>query len=787
MLTPEILLILFILLVSVVLLVSEWIPMEVTALLALGAVALTGLVSPAEALSGFSSPAVVTVWAVFILSGGLTQTGVANVIGRVVLKMAGRREPVMIAVIMGSAGVMSALMNNVAVAALMLPVVMDIARQTDTAPSRLLMPLAYGSLLGGLTTQIGTPPNILVTEALREASLTPFSFFDFTPVGLVIMAAGIAFMVFVGRHMLPDRNPVRETSAAGGDWKQAYALQDRLFQIRVPGGSPLVGKSLAQSRIGSALALNVLGITRGDQTLVAPNASERLQAEDLLTVEGHLSEMRRVQNWRLLTLEPDTVDIGEIHADGVGTARVRLGGASPLVGKSLNTLGFRARYKVNVLAIRRGESLRRTDLPDIPLQAGDELLVAGRQPDLDALAAETGTDSVVPVDRRELVQTYALQERLLVMQVPFDSALVGSTVKETRLGSALGSRILGILRKEGPVVMPEPFEKLKAGDRLLVEGRPSDLDLLRGLEELQIDPETRPDLEEMMSRHYGLVEAILSPRSSLAGKTPRQLAFREKYGVNVLAVWREGAPIFEDLRDAELKFGDALLLFGPGGKLKLLGQEPDFIVLTQTAQERPRLEKAKLAVGIMAGVILPVAFGWVPIYIAAVVGAALMVLIGALTMEEAYREIEWKAVFLIAGMLPLGVALDRTGAARLIAEGVVTLAGPFGPHSVMAGLVGLTFFATCFIPTAALVVLMAPIVMNTAVDLGMSQHSLLMAVAMAASASFTTPIAHPANILVMGPGGYRFVDYLKVGGLLTVVVFAVILLVLPLFWPMAGG
>ncbi len=787
MLTPEILLILFILLVSVVLLVSEWIPMEVTALLALGAVALTGLVSPAEALSGFSNPAVVTVWAVFILSGGLTQTGVANVIGRVVLKMAGRREPVMIAVIMGSAGVMSALMNNVAVAALMLPVVMDIARQTDTAPSRLLMPLAYGSLLGGLTTQIGTPPNILVTEALREASLTPFSFFDFTPVGLVIMAAGIAFMVFVGRHMLPDRNPVRETSAAGGDWKQAYALQDRLFQIRVPGGSPLVGKSLAQSRIGSALALNVLGITRGDQTLVAPNASERLQAEDLLTVEGHLSEMRRVQNWRLLTLEPDTVDIGEIHADGVGTARVRLGGASPLVGKSLNTLGFRARYKVNVLAIRRGESLRRTDLPDIPLQAGDELLVAGRQPDLDALAAETGTDSVVPVDRRELVQTYALQERLLVMQVPFDSALVGSTVKETRLGSALGSRILGILRKEGPVVMPEPFEKLKAGDRLLVEGRPSDLDLLRGLEELQIDPETRPDLEEMMSRHYGLVEAILSPRSSLAGKTPRQLAFREKYGVNVLAVWREGAPIFEDLRDAELKFGDALLLFGPGGKLKLLGQEPDFIVLTQTAQERPRLEKAKLAVGIMAGVILPVAFGWVPIYIAAVVGAALMVLIGALTMEEAYREIEWKAVFLIAGMLPLGVALDRTGAARLIAEGVVTLAGPFGPHSVMAGLVGLTFFATCFIPTAALVVLMAPIVMNTAVDLGMSQHSLLMAVAMAASASFTTPIAHPANILVMGPGGYRFVDYLKVGGLLTVVVFAVILLVLPLFWPMAGG
>jgi len=786
--TPDIVLIFFILTASVVLLVTEWIPMEVTALLALGAVALTGLVPPAEALSGFSSPAVVTVWAVFILSGGLTQTGVASIIGKVVLKMAGRKEAVMVAVIMASTGVMSALMNNVAVAALMLPVVMDIARQTDTAPSRLLMPLAYGSLLGGLTTQIGTPPNILVTEALRDASLAPFSFFDFTPVGLVIMAAGIAFMVFVGRHLLPDRNPAREISTGGGgDWRQSYALQDRLFQIRVPSDSPLVGKSLAQSRIGSALALNVLGITRHDQTLIAPNAAERLQAEDLLTVEGNLSEMHRVQNWRLLHLEPETVDIGEIYADGVVTARVRLGADSPLVGKSLNILGFRAKYKVNVLAIRSGETLRRTGLPDIPLRSGDELLVAGRQEDLDALAAETGTDSVQSVDRRALVEAYALQERLLVMQVPFDSALVGSSVKETRLGSALGSRILGILRKEGPVVMPEPFEKLKAGDRLLLEGRPSDLDLLRGLERLQVDAKTRPDLEEMMTRHHGLVEAILSPHSALAGKTLRQLNFREKYGVNVLAVWRQGAAIYEDLRDTALKFGDALLLFGPGSKLKMLGQEPDFIVLTQTAQERPRLEKSKLSVAIMAAVILPVAFGWVPIYIAAVVGAALMVLSGALTMEEAYREIEWKAVFLIAGMLPLGVALDRTGAARLIAEAVVSVAGPFGPVSVMAGLVALTFLATCFIPTAALVVLMAPIVMSTAVDLGLSQHSLLMAVAMAASASFTTPIAHPANILVMGPGGYRFIDYLKVGGLLTVVVFVVILLVLPVFWPMALG
>ncbi|MBK5100780.1 MAG: anion permease, partial [Desulfobacteraceae bacterium] len=239
------------------------------------------------------------------------------------------------------------------------------------------------------------------------------------------------------------------------------------------------------------------------------------------------------------------------------------------------------------------------------------------------------------------------------------------------------------------------------------------------------------------------------------------------------------------LRDVDLRFGDALLLLGPRSKLQLLGREPDIIVLTGSAQQELRLKKMKLSLVIMVGILLPVILGWVPIYIAAVVGAALMVLTGCLTMDEAYRQIEWKAVFLIAGLLPLGTALDKTGAAQLIAEGVVALVGPLGPNAVMLGLVALTFLATCFIPTAALVVLMAPIVLNTATNMGLSPHSLIMAVAIAASASFTTPISHPANILVMGPGGYRFVDYLKVGGLLTLVILVVLMLVMPLFWPLA--
>jgi di/tricarboxylate transporter len=288
----------------------------------------------------------------------------------------------------------------------------------------------------------------------------------------------------------------------------------------------------------------------------------------------------------------------------------------------------------------------------------------------------------------------------------------------------------------------------------------------------------------MVSGNVGLVETILSPQTTLAGMTLRQLNFREKYGLSVLAIWREGKIYRSNLRDMALRFGDALLLLGPHNKLQMLGSERDFIVLTGTAQEELRLEKMKFSILIMVGVLLPVFLGWVPIYIAAVIGAALMVLFGCLSMDEAYRQIEWKAVFLIAGLLPLGTALDQSGAARMIAEGVVTFVGPFGPRAVMLGLVALTFLATCFIPTAALVVLMAPIVLSTSANMGLAPNALLMAVAMAASASFMTPISHPANILVMGPGGYRFMDYFKVGGLLTVVVLIVIMFILPVFWPL---
>jgi di/tricarboxylate transporter len=711
---------------------------------------------------------------------------VGNIIGRYVLRMAGRRELLIVIVIMLSAGVMSAFMNNVAVAALMLPVVMDISRQTGFPPSRLLMPLAYGSLLGGLTTLIGTPPNILVSNALRDAGLPPFKLFDYTPIGIMIMVAGTAFVALIGRRLLPVRDVAKESSTAGHhDLRDQYELQDRMFLLRVPADSVLANKTLVESRLGSVLGLHVLGIMRDDRTELAPGPSAVIQAGDRLLVEGKMERMREVNSWRQLHVEGDAVDIEALMSSDIHMGEMALAANSSLLGKTLNEIDFRNRFGLNVLTILRQGKPRRTNLQDMALQAGDKLLVQGPAEKLYALKKISDFQDMQSVSSSQLVQVYRLQERLLIMNVPESSTLTDKTLKESRLGDALGMRVLCIIRDALTLPVPGPEEHLKGGDRLIMLGKREDLSILRGLEGLEIEQESLPDMSLLESARIGLVEAVLSPRTTLAGKTLRQLHFREKYGLNVLAIWREGRAYRSDLRDMALRFGDALLLYGPRDRLRMLGREPDFLVLTQEAQEAPRLERAKVATLIMGCVLLPVILGLVPIYIATVVGAALIVLTRCLTMEEAYRFIEWKAVFLIAGMLPLGTALHKTGAAKLLAEGVVSMVGPFGPLAVLGGVVGLTFLATCFIPTAALVVLMAPIVLSTSNNMGIPPHALMMGIAMAASASFMTPISHPANILVMGPGGYRFVDYLKVGVPLTLVVFALILLVLPHLWPLS--
>jgi di/tricarboxylate transporter len=774
----EIGLVLAILVIAVVLFVSEKLRVDVVALLVLVTLALTKLVTPQEALAGFSNPAVITVWAVFILSGGLSRTGIAGLVGRYVLRLAGSGEMRLIALIMLTAAVLSAFMNNVGVAALLLPVVMDIARRTGRPPSKLLIPLASSSLLGGLTTQIGTPPNLLISAAVDEAGLEPFELFDFAPVGGAVVIAGIAFMMFVGRRLLPVHAEPRHGAAA--DLKDVYALEERLFAVLVPEDSALVGRSLAQSRFGPALGLSVLAIQRHGESHLAPAPSLVFQAGDRLLVAGEVEKLVEMSGRGFLDLETSSASVGQLLSSEIEVVEVKLLPDCPLAGRSLAQVGFRRKYGAIVLAVRRGDQVRRTKLETWPLRVGDVLLVQGTSAQLDSLRA----DDKLIVSQAATTDEFALEERLMVLKVPEGSPVAGKTLAESRLGYDFGLGVMGIVGGDTKRLMPAADERIEAGDTLLVKGNEEDVKALSGLQDLKIGDPGAADLEGLESDRVAMAEAVLAPRAAIAGKTLVELHFREKYGLNVLAVTREGQTFRENLRGLPLKFGDALLLHGPREKLMVLGSEPDFLVLTEEAQEPLRLERAPLAALIMGGVVLSVLVGLLPIYIAAISGALLMVLTGCLTMDEAYRSIEWQAVFLIAGMLPLGFAMQSSGAAELLTSNVVDLVGGLGPLALVAALYLTTAVGAQVMPTSAVAILMAPIALSTANDLGLSPYALVMTVSLSASASFMSPVAHPANVLVMGPGGYRFIDYIKVGLPLTIVCLITTLLVLPLVWPL---
>ena len=783
--TVDIGLILIILGVSLVLFVSEKVRMDVTALIVLGALVVTGLVSPEDAVAGFANGAVIAVWAMFILSDGLTRTGIANVIGRTVLRFAGTGQGTVTVVIMLTGGVLSAFMNNIGVAALMLPVVIEIARRTGIPASKLLMPLAYGCLLGGLTTMIGTPPNLLIAGALQQAGEPTFGLFDFTPIGGGVLIAGTLFIALLGRHLLPSIKPEEETQRRSQrNLRTQYGLHTRVFEMRVPHHSILVGKTLAQSRIGVAAGLIVIAREQGRTTELMPSRQTVLQGGDKLVVQGRLDRFREFRRWSELIIEREAPVLQGLMEGQVKLMEVVVEDGSPLAGDLLRHSEFRKTYGANVLAIRRGQLVRRSNLANVPLRPADTLLLQARPES--ALELEHSPDFAHcrEVDEEKLRDTYQLQDYIFVVRVPLESQLSGDTLERSRLGDAFDFRLLALYRDGDLSVMPEPDQPLRGGDVLLIQGRQQDLDVLRGLQELEVQRGGHTHLNAFESDRLSLLEATLEPRSGLAGRPLTEINFRDTYGLELVAVWRHGEAIRSNLDQLHLEMGDALLVLGPRERLIVLERDPEFIILTPVTQRALDTRRAPLAAGIMLGVVLSVLAGWLPIYIAAVIGATLMVLSQCLTMEDAYRAIDWRAIFLIAGMLPLGTAMQESGAAAYLAQLTMQYVGPLGPWWVIGGLYIITAAGTMIIPTAALVVLMSPIVLSACADLGIAPQTAMMAVAMAASASFTSPISHPANLLVMGPGGYRFGDYLRLGLPLTVVVFVTVMVLLPLIWPL---
>jgi di/tricarboxylate transporter len=785
--TFEIALVLSILAISLILFVSEVIRMDLVALLVLCALAVSGLVSTTDAFAGFSNSAVITVWAMFILSEGLTRTGIADIIGRQLIRLAGRREVAMIIVIMIVAAVLSAFMNNIGVAALMLPVVIDVAGRTRIPPSRLLMPLAYATLLGGLMTLIGTPPNLLVSEVMARNGFEPFALFDFTPIGGSLLIIGIIFIALVGRLWLPKIDAERDRHHSQRSLRAQYKLQEQTFMLRVPMDSILVGKTLADSRIGSATGLIILALVRFGRSEALPSRQTVLHGGDRILVKGRIDQFRELQRWSDLVIEREAPVLKSMVAAKVAYADVELAEGSPLVGELIRHANFRSMFDVAVVGVWRRNAYRLTNLAYVPLRAGDRILVQGENEAIAELEKFADFSNVQLLTDEELSEDYNADERLFVVRLPKYSDLAEATLEKSRLADVFDFRVVAIFRDGKLTVMPHGEEVLVGGDLLLIEGQHEDLDVLRGLQELDVDAKVSPHLGALESERLTMMDATLDPRSSLAGKTVGELNFRERYGIELAGIWREGGPVGADLADERLQIGDALLLLGPHERLQLLSRDPDFLILTPLGREPPDTRRAPLAAVLMLGVVLSVMAGYAPIAVAAVVGASMMVLTGCLNMEQAYRAIEWRAIFLIAGMLPLGTAMQETGAAAYLASQVMDLLGSAGPWPVIMGLYVLTAMATMIIPTAALVVLMSPIVLSAMSDMGLQPETAMMAIAMAASASFTSPISHPANILVMGPGGYRFIDYIKVGVPLTLVVFAAVMLLLPILWPLAAA
>lgn len=772
---------------AVVLFASERLRADVVGLLVLAALAVSGLVSPEQAVSGFASPAVVTVWAMFMLGAGLVRSGVASSIGRAILRLGGHRELVLVMVIMFTEAALSAFMNNVAAVALLLPAVVDVARETGRPAGRYLLPLAVAAQLGGTFTQIGTPPNILVAAFTREQGLRqPFGMFSYSPVALPCLLVGVAFAASVGRRLLPrGRPPTATAGMTASELVRLYDLPGQMRVLRIPDQSAFAGMSLGESRLGAALGVHVLAIVRQGRTELAPDPDFVLHAGDRLVVEGRLDRLAEIgRQPSLVVTEPEDL-AALVKASGMAVATVRLSASSSLIGQDLRGAQFRQRFRVTVVAIGRNGQRLTTGLRDTHLEAHDTLVVLGARDAVEGLAslADFVDFELQAVD--DTVFLHPHRQHLVTLAVPPGSVLAGRSLAESRLGDALDFTVLAIVRGGALIAAPTSDLQLAENDLLIVIGGEHNLRILAGLQSLELDEEPLPDNRLWESEQVALAEAVLSPHTTLIGRTLRDVQFRDRYGLNVVAIWREGRALRSNLRDHRLRFGDALLLHGPRDRIRLLATEPDFLVLTHSVQPAPRRHLAPVAIGIWIAVIAAAVAEVLPIAIAAVLGAVAMVLSGCLTMEEAYRSVEWPVVFLIAAMLPLGAALQNTGAASLIGNAVADMVGRFGPRATLAAIYLLGALAVQFIPNSAVVVLLAPIGLSAANRLAVAPEPFLMAVAFAASAGFASPTGHAVNLMVMGPGGYRFRDYLRFGVPLILLMLGVLALVIPRVLPFA--
>ena len=590
----ELAVVFFVLGAACILFVSEAVPIDVTALLILASLVGTGVLTAEEGVRGFSNPAPITVAAVLVLSAGLLRTGAIVKLGRAISRLGGSRDLGQMAVVLIAVGVISAFINNTAAVAMFIPIVLGIARDKGMSPSKLLIPLSFAGILGGLCTYIGTSTNIIVGSILEESGYEPFRMFEFTPIGGIFLVLGIGYLLIFGHKLLPSRRGQEE------DLTEDYRLREYLTELVVQPSSRLIGKTLKESNLSLANDIDVLEIRRKKEHISTLLAETALAEGDLLVVKGNMKNILRVRD------------------------------------------------------------------------------------------------------------------------------------------------------SEGVAIKP----RVKFSD------------------------------EDLESPDVMLVECVISNRSGLVGKTLKEIDFRKRFTSTVLAIRRHGGEIRERLGNVKLHVGDTLLIQGSRDRLQSLRDSQEFMLIMEDSST-PRFRKRRMltAVFIFVGVIGISAAGIVPIMVATLIGALAMVITRCLTIAEAYEALDLRIVMLIAGTLSLGLALQKTGGAQMIANWLINVAGPYGPTAVLAMLYLLTMVLTEVMSNNATAALLTPIAIEIGVGMGLDVRPFAFCVAIAASASFLSPIGYQTNTLVYGPGGYKFSDYFRIGLPISLSVWILATILIPVLWP----
>lgn len=590
--TLEIVIVLLVLLTAVVLFITEKLPVDLVSLSALAVLLLTGILSAEEGLEGFSNEATITIAAMFILSAGLFQTGIISYIGRTVTKLYKKNFWIAVIATMFIVGVISAFINNTPVVAIFLPILLQVSRETEISSSKILIPLSFASIFGGICTLIGTSTNIVVSSISVKLGAQRITMFDFTELGVVFFAAGILYMVFIGIPLLPKRK-------AAQDLTNSFGLGEYLTEIILTKQSASINKEIRNSPLVKELGIDILEIIRGEKKIFLPSPTTVLLENDLL------------------------------------------------------------RIKCNVEKIKE------------------------------------------------------LQERS------------------------------GILLKPG----------LKWKD------------------------------QDLISENEILLEAVIAPNSFLVGKTLKQIGFRFRFGATALAIRHRGRVMQENVSTTKLVAGDTLLIQTNKLSYDRIKDSDAFVVISEVEPPTFRKIKIMIALAIITGVVVTATAGIFPIVISAVIGSILLILTGCISLEQAYKAIDWKIIMLLAGSLSLGVALEKTGAAKLIAESMMAIMGDFGPTAILSALYLLTLVLTEAMSNNATAALVTPIAIVTANTLGVAVMPFLVAVAFAASLAFMTPMGYQTHLLVYNPGRYKYSDFLKVGTPLNILFWLMATFLIPVFFP----